>query len=60
MVKTNAKTDATGLGREEAMEPLGTFYLIKTCGLNFRQLAVANGTAFSKIFKKEDNLARYT
>ena len=29
-------------------------------GLNFRQLPVANGTAFSKISKKEDNLTRYT
>ena len=29
-------------------------------GLNFRQLPVANGTAFSKIFKKDDNLTRYT
>ena len=27
--------------------------------LNFRQLLVANGTTFSKISKKEDNLARY-
>ena len=32
----------------------------KMSGLNFRQLPVANGTAFSKIFKNEDNLARYT
>ena len=60
MVKTDAKTDATGLGREEATEPLGAFLLTKTSGLNFRQVAVANGTAFSKISKKEDNLARYT
>ena len=29
-------------------------------GLNFRQLPVANGTAFPKISKKEDNLTRYT
>ena len=28
--------------------------------LNFRKLPVANGTTFSKISKKEDNLARYT
>ena len=28
--------------------------------LNFRQLPVANGTAFSNIIKKEDNLARCT
>ena len=27
--------------------------------LNFRQLLVANGTTFSKISKKEDNLERY-
>ena len=32
----------------------------KTSGLNFRQLPVAKGTAFSKISKKEDNLASYT
>ena len=28
--------------------------------LNFRQLPVANGTTFSKISKKEDDLARYS
>ena len=31
----------------------------KTSGLKFRQLLAANGTAFSKISKKEDNLAKY-
>ena len=35
----------------------GSFHSIKTSGLNFRQLPVANGTAFSKISWKGDNLA---
>ena len=39
---------------------LGAFQSTKTSGLKFRQLLVANGTAFSKISKKEDNLAKYT
>ena len=39
----------------------GVFHSAKTSGLNFRQFPLANGTAaFSKISKKEDNLARYT
>ena len=38
----------------------GAFHSTKMSGLNFRQLPVANGTAFSKIFKKDDNLTRYT
>ena len=54
------KTDAQGFGREKATKPLGAFHLAKTSGLNFRQLVVANGTAFSKISKNEDNLTRYT
>ena len=36
------------------------FLFTKTSGLNFRQLPVAKGTAFSKISRKEDNLASYT
>ena len=39
---------------------LGAFQSTKTSGLKFRQLLVANGTAFSKISKNEDNLAKYT
>ena len=39
---------------------LGTFHSIKTSGLNFRQLPLTNGTAFSKISKNMDNLARNT
>jgi len=39
---------------------IGRSRLRKMSVLNFRQLPVANGTAFSKIFKNEDNLARYT
>ena len=38
----------------------GAFDSTKTPGLNFQQLPVANGTAFSKISKKEENLASYT
>ena len=38
----------------------GAFQSTKTSGLKFRQLLAANGTAFSKISKKEDNLAKYT
>ena len=38
----------------------GRFQSTKTSGLKFRQLLVANGTAFSKISKNEDNLAKYT
>ena len=38
----------------------GAFRSTKTSALNFRQLPVANGRAFSKISTKEDNLARYT
>ena len=38
----------------------GAFDSTKTSGLNFQQLPVANGTAFSKISKKEENLASYT
>ena len=41
-------------------EVQGAFHSTKTSGLNFRQLLVANRTAFSKFSKKEDNLARYT
>ena len=39
---------------------LGAFQSTKTSGLKFRQLLAANGIAFSKISKKEDNLAKYT
>ena len=39
---------------------LGAFQSTKTSGLKFRQLLAANGVAFSKISKKEDNLAKYT
>ena len=39
---------------------LGAFQSTKTSGLKFRQLLVANGTAFSKISQNEDNLAKYT
>lgn len=39
---------------------LGAFQSTNTSGLKFRQLLVANGTAFSKLSKKEDNLAKYT
>ena len=39
---------------------IGRSRLSKMSGLNFRQPPVADGTAFSKIFKNEDNLARYT
>ena len=39
---------------------LGAFQSSKTSGLKFWQLLVANGTAFSKISKNEDNLAKYT
>ena len=38
----------------------GAFHSTKTSGLNFQQLPVANGAAFSKISKKEINLARHT
>jgi len=33
---------------------------MKNSGLNFRKLPVTNGTAFSGISGKADNLARYT
>ena len=39
---------------------MGPFHSTKTSGLNFWQLPVANGTAFSKISKPDENLARYT
>ena len=39
---------------------LGAFQSTKTSGLKFRQLLAANGIAFYKISKKEDNLAKYT
>ena len=39
---------------------MGAFHSTKTSGLNFRQLPVAKGTAFSKIPQNEGNLARYT
>ena len=39
---------------------MGAFHSTKTSDLNFRQFPVAKGTAFPKIPKKEDNLARYT
>ena len=39
---------------------LGTLHSTKTSGLNFWQLPVASGTAFSGISKKEGNLTRYT
>ena len=38
----------------------GAFHSTKTSGLNFQQLPVANRATFSKISKKENNLARYT
>ena len=38
---------------------LGAFQSTKTSGLKFRQLLAANGTAFSKISKKEDNLENF-
>ena len=34
---------------------MGAFHSTKTSGLKFWQLPVANGRAFSKISKKEDN-----
>ena len=39
---------------------LGTLHSTKTSGLNFWQLPVASGTAFSGISKKGGNLTRYT
>jgi exoribonuclease II len=33
---------------------------MKNSGLNFLKFPVTNGTAFSAISEKEDNLARYT
>ena len=39
---------------------LGTLHSTKTSGLNFWQLPVASGTAFSGISKKGGNLMRYT
>ena len=38
---------------------MDTFHSTETFGLNFQGLPVANGRAFSKISKKEDNLMRY-
>ena len=38
----------------------GAFHSTSKSGLNFRQLPVANGTAFSKVSKKKDKLARYS
>ena len=38
---------------------MGTSHSTKTFSLNFRQLPQENGTAFSKISKKEANLATY-
>ena len=43
-----------------AYKDFGLFPFNQMSALNFRQLPVANGTAFSKISKKEDNLAMYT
>ena len=37
----------------------GAFHSTRKSGLNFRQLPVANGTAFSKISARERKLARY-
>ena len=37
-----------------------SFHSTSTSGLKFRQILEANGTVFSKISKKEDNLAKYT
>ena len=45
--------------QNEILKTMGAFHSTKTSGLNFRQFPVANGTAFSKISKTEDNLARY-
>ena len=39
---------------------MGTFHLTKRSGWNFRQLPGAKRTVFSKMYKKEDYLARYT
>ena len=51
----------TFLLTQQNRETLGAFHSTKTSGLNFRQLpAVANETAFSKISRNENNLARYT
>ena len=38
---------------------LGAFQSTKTSGLKFRQLLAANGIAFSKISKKEDNTQNF-
>ena len=38
---------------------MGAFHSTQTSALNFWQLPVAKRTAFSKMFKKEGNLASY-
>ena len=44
---------ASGSNRTSEMEVLGAFHSTKKSGLNFRQLPVANGTAFFKISSKK-------
>ena len=46
-------------GKVEERKTLGAFHSTKTSGLNFQQLPLANGTAFSKTSRREDNLVRY-
>jgi len=38
---------------------MGAFHSMKNSGLGFRKFLATNGTAFSGISGKEDNLARY-
>ena len=45
---------------KQSIENKGHFPFNQMSGLNFRQHSVANGAAFSKISRKEDNLARYS
>ena len=62
-LKSNLPTTLTLLkvaGSKQKPIHIGGSPLSKMSGLNFRQLPVANGTAFFKIFKNEDNLASYT
>ena len=46
------KWNTSFLWKHSDREIRGAFHSTKTSGLNFRQLPVANGTAFSKISKK--------
>jgi len=60
MTDTTSSDDCLHVLVNDGTANIGAFHSIKNSGLNYRKFAVANGTVFSRISRKDDNVSRYT